>query len=363
MGEDSGKNESLNIFGDFYLAPDGATDVLDEVKEDLSQAKFNLVNFEGPLFESGDAVSKTGPNLKQHPGAVEVLAGANISKVCLSNNHILDYGNSNLEYTISRFKDHNFDIYGLNEVHNESFNLGGRMIKIINISEDEWQSHYSSKVHSENLVDTAREILEAKKHNSYNILIYHGGLEHQRFPSSSLIKKLCFYIELGIDLICVHHAHCFTGMKVVKGKKIYFGLGNFFFSNFAEKHQGANIGIGVEVSLKNDKLFSRPFFLKSSSESVRFLKGEEERVYQKQFDTFSEVLNNEEALKERQDSILTKLSQNYLNYINPVYRPNRFIRHLNKFLTKRKLKILYNLVRNESHREMLLLSIKKYLKR
>ena len=79
------------------------------------------------------------------------------------------------------------------------------------------------------------------------------------------------------------------------------------------------------------------------------------------FKTVSENLNNEISLKLKNDITHKKLYQNYINYINPFYRPNRFVKNLNSFIPKSKIKLIYNLIRNDSHREILIISLKKYL--
>jgi len=363
MGESITKSEKLNIFGDFYLSPDDNLDVFSEIKKHLFESKFNIVNFEGPIVNKGKIVVKTGPNLKQHPNSVDVLLKSNIKNLCLSNNHILDYGESNLDNSVKIFKENNLQFYGLLNQGNKSLSLDGIEIGIINVSEHEWQSHYSSNVQYEDTVDTSNLILEMKHINDFNILIYHGGLEHQTYPSLKLLEKLTLYIKLGVDLICVHHSHCISGVKEIDGKKIYFGLGNFYFSDFSKKNQHSNTGIGVNVSVKNNELHSEHFFIEKKRNKVQILKENDTTLKKLKIDfkTISENLNNKISFRLKNEIIHKKVYQNYINYINPFYRPNRFFKSLNRFIPKSKIRLIYNLIRNDTHREMLIISLKKYL--
>ena len=363
MGKNIDKSEKLNIYGDFYLSPGDNLDVFSEFKKHLIESKFNIVNFEGPIVKKGKRVDKTGPCLKQHLNSVDVLLNTNIKNLCLSNNHILDYGEAGLDNSVKIFKENNLQFYGLLNNSNKPLSLDGFEIGIINVSEHEWQSHYSSNIQYEDTVDTSNLILKMKHINDFNILIFHGGLEHQTYPSSKLLNKLKLYIKLGVDLICIHHSHCISGVKEIDGKKIYFGLGNFYFSDFSKKHQHSNTGIGVNVSVKNNKLHSEHFFIEKKENKLHILRKNNSTLKKLKMDfkIVSENLNNEISLKLQNEIIHEKLYQNYINYINPFYRPNRFIKNLNRFIPRSKIMLIYNLIRNDSHREMLIISLKKYL--
>tara|TARA_Y100001958_G_C21247189_1_gene578238 strand:+ start:933 stop:2030 length:1098 start_codon:yes stop_codon:yes gene_type:complete len=365
MGEGNKESvEDINIFGDFYISPKDKIDDFASIQNELDKTKFNFINFEGPLFDKSNdnRISKTGPNLRQNKNSYRLLSKLNILNLCLSNNHILDYGEKGLKNSIDILTKNNFNLYGLANEENKSVKLCKKKIGIINVSEEEWQSHYSSLIQTDDIIRTSNVILKNKKLNDFNILIYHGGLEHQKYPSNSLIKKLSFYMDLGVDLICVHHSHCMSGIKLINNKKIYFGLGNFYFSEF---NQHSNIGLGIKVSIKDNSLISDHFFVKNYNRKIKFINSSK-REYDslnKKFNSITEIINNKELLNIENNRIEKKLYQNYINYINPFYFPNRFIKNLNNFIFKSKVMLLYNLIKNESHREMLISALKKFLKK
>lgn len=344
MGRNIRQSEKLNIFGDFYLSPNDNLDILSDIRNDLLKSKYNFVNFEGPVVNNGSSIIKTGPNLKQHSSSVKVLSESNIKNLCLSNNHILDYGESSLNNSIKIFEKNNLKFHGLINQSKNTISLDGYQIGIINVSEHEWQSHYSSKIQLEDTVNTSNLILKMKNLYDFNILIYHGGLEHQNYPSLKLLEKLTLYINLGLDMICVHHSHCISGVKKINGKNIYFGLGNFYFSDFSKTYKHSKTGIGINVSVKNKQLHCKHFFIQKKDNKVQILKENDpnHKRLKNEFKSLSNALNNEAAFKLKNANIHKKLYQNYINYINPFYKPNRFIRNLNKFIPNSYFRLIYN---------------------
>ena len=76
------------------------------------------------------------------------------------------------------------------------------------------------------------KLVSNEKSISDRVIVYlHWGYELETLPSPAdrlLAKQL---IDVGADLIVGCHAHCFLGYEKYNGKSIFYGLGNFIFSD------------------------------------------------------------------------------------------------------------------------------------
>ena len=71
-----------------------------------------VVNLECAVTESENRIKKFGPHLKAPFGTCEVLKGAGVTFVTLSNNHIFDFGKEGVKDTMKEL-DKNGKIYRL----------------------------------------------------------------------------------------------------------------------------------------------------------------------------------------------------------------------------------------------------------
>ena len=67
-----------------------------------------IVNLECAVTESDVPIKKIGPNLKAPLNTVETLKDVGVTDVCLSNNHIFDFGKQGIADTLCRL-----DKYGI----------------------------------------------------------------------------------------------------------------------------------------------------------------------------------------------------------------------------------------------------------
>lgn len=93
---------ALLVLGDFLYEYKKIQEDIEKISEWIQKNKFHVIlNLEGPITnDKSHKIEKRGPNLKQEDIVIEVLKRLQVVGVCLSNNHIMDYGETGLEDTI-----------------------------------------------------------------------------------------------------------------------------------------------------------------------------------------------------------------------------------------------------------------------
>lgn len=204
----------------------------------FQDADVSIVNMESPIVNSPDDVEikKTGPNLKSELFALELLGKLGVSVVSLANNHIMDYSESSLLYTMSSLSNRGIRYVGAGKnaceasepliIRDNEITIG-----IINACESEWSiaTETNSGANPLDVVDICRMIKSLKEQVDFVIVIIHGGHELYKYPSPRMVKLYRFFVDQGADAIIGHHTHCIGGYEFYEGSPIVYSLGNFLF--------------------------------------------------------------------------------------------------------------------------------------
>lgn len=223
----------IMIGGDVFVSADCALPDLDnEILAGCAQA---VVNLEGPLGNSSDAIRKTGPNLRAHSNLPQHLARWGVTAVTLANNHILDLGTAGLRATINGCTEAGIQTVGAGFTAEESARPvvlaeSSESVCLLSASEREWNHQHGIGAAILQTVTTARAVRQAASQHKCVILIVHGGNEYFDVPSPELTDKLRFFAECGASAIFMHHAHVMSGSERWMGVPIYYGLGNLLFT-------------------------------------------------------------------------------------------------------------------------------------
>lgn len=82
------------------------------------------------------------------------------------------------------------------------------------------------------------------------IVIYHGGIEYQHYPTPDMVKYFRFMIDIGADSVVAHHTHAYSGYECYKGQMICYGLGNLVSSTSARKpDESWFVGVAAKLSI------------------------------------------------------------------------------------------------------------------
>lgn len=202
----------------------------------LDQADFRIFNLEMALTDDAKPIKKCGPNISAPTACINGIKALNTDLLCISNNHVLDFGYDGLFSTIQTIDNASINRIGAGFSKEEAeksyiFEKNGKKIGVYNCCEHEfsWVEDYGFGCNGFDALETPDKIKALKDRCDYVIVLYHGGKEHYRYPSPRL-KKICRkLVEKGADLVLCQHTHCVGCEEDFMHGKIIYGQGNFIF--------------------------------------------------------------------------------------------------------------------------------------
>ena len=231
--------------GDFYYDYDIVTEDIKEIGKWIKSNECDMVlNLEGS-FGMDNPIKKRGPNLHMHRAAVDAMKELNVKAVCMSNNHMMDYGSDGLESTLTVLDKNQIKHIGA------GLNLENALKPVVILANDKkigilnfgWNIEETIYATEEDAGCTPKEkniirssIIQIRKEVDYLIVCLHWGFEYNRLPLPCDIKLAHEIIDLGADLIIGHHPHCVQPIETYKQKKIYYSLGNFYFGRGRDEY-------------------------------------------------------------------------------------------------------------------------------
>jgi poly-gamma-glutamate capsule biosynthesis protein CapA/YwtB (metallophosphatase superfamily) len=206
-------------------------------------ADVRFVNVESQLSDQqGETQSPrnrlvfTGP-----PGGANTLAQAGIGVVSTANNHAWDYGRGALFETIDNLKRAGVKQAGIGRTLDEAYapavvEVGGRRVAVVAVTQiwnaGEIDEHEGRKHVAWARPNRVRAALErARREADIVLLSYHGGAEYIDAPVPPTRKFIDSVVKTGlVDVVIGHHPHVMQGVGFVRGKPVFYSLGNFVFA-------------------------------------------------------------------------------------------------------------------------------------
>jgi poly-gamma-glutamate synthesis protein (capsule biosynthesis protein) len=371
-------NYDLLVCGDFYVGTyaggrlpkviesENYDQLFGDLYNELISAKLSIVNLEGPIIDSGIATPKTGPSISMKPSVLKALNDAKIDLVTLANNHIMDFGVKGISETIKSLDDAkiNYVGAGMNKAEISKpylASISNKKIAIVNVCEHEWVSDSQSEAGANrlDLIENYNKIQEVKLSSDFVFVIYHGGNEYHPLPSPQIKKTFRFFVDAGASAVIGHHTHTFSGYEVYKGSPIFYSLGNFIFdSNKEYKCENWNKGISIGFYIDEKKLNFNiiPFIQNDREVGIKKLNDIQLTDFDAKMKSYNAIISNEIQLTLEYDKFAVKKQLQYMSYINPyegklsaLYKKG----YLPSVFTKNKVMLLLNLIRCESHKQLL----------
>jgi len=374
-------NNTLLILGDFYpdhrdkkaIKAGTYSGVLDQELQKKMQNSFTIVNLEYPVCSSSlKPEPKTGPNLRGGNEGLDFLKWAQVDLLTLANNHILDFGQQGLKETLENCAVRGLDTVGAGTSVEEAertyyTQIAGKKVAIVNLAENEWTTlPDGSGAHALDPISNFRRIQEAKGNADIVVLITHGGHEHYELPSPRMKNLFHGFIDFGADAVINHHPHIISGMENYKGKPIAYSIGNFMFDNPAYRNKGWNKGMGAVLTIKKEEICLEPVFFNQANENAgaSCMKAEEEKNIKQHVETLSAIISDDSQLHKRFQVYCAQEYRQYASYLEPI--SNRYLNFLRRrgwfptSLNSKRNRILTNIIRNESHKDVVLETLRKW---
>ena len=215
-----------------------------------------IVNLECAVTDCDTRIMKVGPCLKAPVNTVETLKKAGVTDICLSNNHVFDFGKKGLSDTLTTIEKAGLHYTGVGENYEDSrkdhiITDGKIKIAIVNVCEHEYSYATEERCGTRPFdeFETMHDIRRAKAENDYVIVIYHGGKEICRYPSPRLRRACREMVRCGADAVFCQHSHIIGCFEEFEGGHILYGQGNF---HFVWDHMGESWKEGLMASLNID---------------------------------------------------------------------------------------------------------------
>jgi hypothetical protein len=345
--------------------------LLEEFRDLFGESDLNVVDLECPLTLSDKARRKTGPHQKAHPDSVRLLEQAGIHLAAMANNHVMDYGSEGIRETLDLLKERGIRTVGIGPTPAEasrpfSVTLDGKRLAILNYADNEFLSAPGGSYHC-NPLDPVRFITEipaARKDHDFVVVIVHGGNEFYELPSPRSKRLYRSLVDLGADAVVCHHTHVFSGYETYRSRPIFYGLGNFLYDWPGKVDGDWNRGYAVRLSLADSVEFEIiPLKQCGERPGVFRLDMGERAAFDQQLERLNGIIADDARLEERFQAYCEKVFPMYDAFLEPYF--GRFLTALRKrglfprLISRRKRLLYLNLVRCESHREVLLRLLKQ----
>lgn len=356
------------------LFAQGRYEGLAPVKELIGLADYAIVNLESPVAKDGDTpIDKFGPALKCNAAGVKALAWAGFDCATLANNHFKDYGEKGVKSTLDILKESRIDSVGGGTNFEEASStlykqVGDSTLAVINCCESEFSIATSKSGGSNPLNPIAQyyDIKEAKTHADYVLVIVHGGHEGYQLPSPRMQQTYRFLIDAGADAVANSHQHCYSGFETYQGKPILYGLGNFLFETiFASSqekwHEGYIVMIDFDADDTKFKIY--PYRQSIADRAIEMLSAD---AFNGKIKELNEIISDKNKLETAYRGLCSERTKSTLADALAPYGGRYFLaaakrRLMPLFISKKRLVRVGNMIRCESHRDLLLAAINNYL--
>jgi poly-gamma-glutamate synthesis protein (capsule biosynthesis protein) len=334
--------------------------VFNGVKSTLKSADVAIVNLECPLTNYDVSITKEGPCLKADPKSIEGLLSAGINVFSLANNHIMDFGTKGLEETLALITEKQaFSVgAGMDSAKAREIlyiNKKGYKIAVISSAEHEFSiaQDDSPGANPFDPYDTLEDIRRAKQEADLVIVLYHGGIEHYRYPSPS-VQKLCRkVVEQGADVVVCQHSHCIGAYETYEGGHIVYGQGNLLFD--ASNHPMWQDGMILEISLHDKKVNVGFVPIVKKDFVIDLANGKDKENILNDFAERSKSIASQAFVKSEWIKFCETRRYHYLytflGFGLFLRRLDRRLNHVfsNRMLNSEKLVVLYNFLNCEAH--------------
>lgn len=322
-----------------------------------------VVNLECPLTNSEKEIVKSGPNIKSSVKTINGIKNLGVDIVNLANNHIYDFGQEGYNDTLEQLEKNQINHFGSGNTLNEANSIyvreiEGLKIGFYGVSEFEW-SIVSNNKSGANPIDKI-SFLEAKSSVDVDhiIVFIHGGKEHYNYPTPKLQELARFYADYGASAVICQHTHIIGSCETFNDVPIFYGQGNFIFSNLSNTGKDWNTGFLIDLKLTSNTIdWNLTFFNQLPEGGVEKMSAEEEKEHRLLFNQRSSLILDSDKVQEKWNKECAREGWKYERQLGGLNK--RLFNIMNKFKLGRffyqtaKTQSQLSMIRCETHREVL----------
>jgi len=377
-------NGHENISKKIRFSPN-KNDIFGEFNEIISNCDISIYNQEFPMTNSQvrNKTKKFGPITKSDPVCIKSISAAGFTHATLATNHIYDYGEEGLKDTIETCKQNDILPFGaginINEARRplivEKDNI---KLAFINICEHEFNIADSDKggANPLDIIENTKQIIELKKNNDFVFVIIHGGTDYCEYPSPRMVNQYRFYAEIGASAVIGHHAHIVSGFEEHIGVPIFYQIGNLIPGNLICNNGDYSMPIEFEIT-KGSKLKWRLYYLYFNRDELilKILKEKQETIFKAHIADISKLISNQNELYKRWGdfisskwrasfyfTLFTRSEYFLFRIFKKINALNLYYYYISKKMRNNKINSgLWNIVRCETHQDVLNYYFEKYI--
>jgi len=271
------------------LFEEGPSGIFGGTAEMLASSDLALINLEGVISDRGEKVKKSF-NFRFVPEIAAALKDAGIDAVLHANNHVYDYGGDAFLDSLSWLSKAGIGIAGAGGdddaaaapfVFSNLLSKGNILCLVFGIAsfpreQNGWDGvsaaaapGVAGMLHAgKGGREKIKAIMEDVKanaspdENALNIILFHGGVEWSIRPDAATRELYTDLIDAGADLVIGTHPHTVQGFEWVKGKPVFWSLGNYVFGGMGNTNGGEE-GLFIRLGYMQGRLvYLEPYPLK-----------------------------------------------------------------------------------------------------
>jgi poly-gamma-glutamate synthesis protein (capsule biosynthesis protein) len=357
----SGRNKPMFQQGD-------SVGLFGNILQNIREADLSVVNLECPLIHENTPIKKIGMVLGADEACINGIKASGIDVLNLANNHIMDHGAAGLENTINLCINAGIGYVGAGQNLAAAGTMYIRKVKdlrvgILSFAEHEF-SIATKAMWGANPLDVIEFVRKVQSHRSgfdYLIVLLHGGSEYYPFPSPSLQNVCRFFVEQGANAVICQHSHCAGCYENYRNAHIVYGQGNFIFEPPSNQdsswHEGFLVTLHIEHKNKSEMEIT-PYTQSGLQAGVQRMPADQEEKFFQDLRRRSDLILDEEFVEAQWAMFCRARKRKYLSMINAnnllTEIPYREINFLKCLISKQSLRKKLNLIRCESHRDILI---------
>lgn len=220
------------------------------LKQRFNSVDLVIGNLEGAVGNPKDQINPLipAPVFAIDSADISLLRTAGFNAITVENNHIFDLGFNGKIKTISTLIE--------NQIKPISFENSPNFIKIddhvISVISINAVINRDSTKHSIPSIELKQKLRLAQNLSNIVIVSIHWGSELLDWPNKEQRNAAEWLVENGADIIIGHHPHVIQNPELVKGKPVFFSLGNHLFD---QKYPKTKVGLIADIRLKNGKIY------------------------------------------------------------------------------------------------------------